>query len=184
MNSNKKIFAMVVGTIAALIFAGISNVSAADDSGDHNSGLYNLAGVWITTDILGDVWITDLNPTNILGTKYAGKMNMVTFDPTMDGMFPGASLSPLAMTVEKKPHNRFRYTVFGYGVGEPHEVLYIVVGTGIAQVINDDLSEAVGTMAVFGPEQDPFGDEEPLYGCYPQGGTNVRIQLAQPCDLP
>jgi hypothetical protein len=65
------------------------------------------------------------------------------------------------------------------------QVVYIQVVSG-QFILTDENTFASDfyTAALYAPDQDPFGDEPPAYGCYPVSGTYKRMPVAPVCELP
>jgi len=150
-----------------------------------------LAGTWFGTNSYGHVillTITQLGPDS---NQFAASLD-ITKDPSLGGLFPGT----IAATNERGTYvrtglNTYAITTMSYGLAEPAEgegarqVVYIQVVSGQFILTDENtFSSDLYTAALYAPDQDPFGDEPPAYGCYPISATFTRMPVVPVCELP
>jgi hypothetical protein len=87
--------------------------------------------------------------------------------------------------------NTYDCTVMSYGLAEPAEgeaarqAVYIMVVSGQFVLTDENtLGSDLYTAALYAPDQNPFGDEPPAYGCYPVSGIYKRMPMVAVCELP
>jgi len=151
-----------------------------------------ISGVWLETQPgLGSNFLV-LTPLDRWEWRLALDIESIDMDATFFGMFPGATYTHLRGTAQRLDRSRVAYSGVNYAVGDQVdpatgtlEILYISTLAGEFTIADDCSSlTPVGAAGFYAPWQDPFGDEEPLYGCYPVGGgTIVRVPDWSPCAL-
>jgi steroid delta-isomerase-like uncharacterized protein len=152
---------------------------------------WQLAGTWFGTNSYGYtilLTITSLGPDN---DRFVCDAD-IAHDPSFGGLFPGtiAATNMRGMYVKTRL-NTYDFTIMSYGLAEPAEgeaarqVVYIQVVSG-QFILTDENTFAsdLYTAALYAPDQDPFGDESPAYGCYPVSGTYKRMPVVPVCKLP
>jgi len=177
MNSLKKISTAMVACAILFLFltwnTAIGDVTASPCSG---------AGVWMVTGESGDFWLNLSVPLENSNKSLGMTFQWVTFDATLGGLFPNATITPVEGIAEAVGYNLYNYTNLGYGMATDRTILYILRGSGSFSFVNCDTIESSGTLGIYHPSQDPFGDESPAYGCYPAVGTIIRMPNVPPCD--
>ena len=109
-------------------------------------------------------------------------------DPTVGGYFPDAvSLSETVGTWERTGRRTFRYTMVHWGLAEGgQEPVFILKNSGTSVVTGqcDQLELTNEFLAFYDPTQDPFGDDPPAFGCFPDGSVSTarRIPVEPACD--
>jgi len=152
---------------------------------------WSLAGTWYGTNSLGHAVILTITPLGPDNERFAAALD-IAHDPSFGGMFPDAiAATNMRGTYVKTGLNTYAFTVMSYGLGQPAEgetgrpVVYISVVSGQGALTDKDTQSApLYTAAVYAPDQDPFGDEPPAYGCFPVSGTYKRVPVAASCELP
>jgi hypothetical protein len=133
-----------------------------------------------------------LTPLDRWGRQLALDIESIDMDATFYGMFPGATYTHLRGTAQRLDRTRVAYSGINYAVGDQVdpatgtlEILYISTLAGVFTIAEDCSSlTPAGTAAFYAPWQDPFGAEDPLYGCYPVGGASiVRVPAWTPCAV-
>lgn len=180
MLSKRNIIVVVVGCgVLLLIGAGVMGQSPC----------YDLAGTWVGTNSLGHMFIVTITPTG--HSQFVGHMDD-TADPTFGGLFPDVvTRTSLRGGYIRTGCNTYDFSMLAYGLGVPlegqgvHQVLYKILVSGEGIQTDMDTQEAPAyTAALYAPDQDPFGNEPPLYGCYPVSGTYKRMPVVPSCELP
>jgi len=152
---------------------------------------WSLAGTWFGTNSLGHAVLLTVTPLGPDNDRFAASLD-IAHDPSFGGMFPGTiAATNMRGTYVKTGLNRYAFTVMSYGLGEPAEgetarpVVYISVVSGEGVLTDKDTQRAdLYTAAAYAPDQDPFGDEPPAYGCFPVSGTYKRMPVVPSCELP
>ena len=154
--------------------------------GGNGRGVCHLDGAWLgMSPAWGGVWTivydSDSHWTGTISMRFIGS------DPTLGGFFPATSLSRTTGTWVRTGRRTFEYTMIHYGLAEGgQQPVYIgklscrVVMTGQC----NHLEVTNGSLALYDPTQDPFGDDPPAYGCIPDGSlsTAQRIPVQPPCE--
>ena len=181
-----------------LTFAGVAVIATlllTAGSKGLKYGDWTLAGSWIEMSedaVTGDpvpsslVTVSLLDPTQkrfTITTQSIGGEG-----PTFYGMFPTAVARTMFKGVEVKTGRRTaQWTVVAYGTNAEGKVVYIMVASGGALLTGPDRAETVGAvLAIYGPEQDPFGEEPAAHGCIPYQHWWERIPVVPPvpCEEP
>lgn len=183
MNSRRKIMVPAIVGMAALVLAIAWDSAPA---GGEEKCRCKWLGVSIFNDLNGDIWFSTGIPHDRRQRRGSFEMDKVTFDPTMDGLFPGATLTTFKGYMEREGWNTWSYTGLTYGINEDHEILYVIRGSGILWWTDSECNtyESEGSMGIYSPDQDPFSDVEPAFGCWPMAGTGVRMPNVPPCEIP
>lgn len=149
-----------------------------------------LEGTWYGANSYGHVVLLTITPLGPDNDRFACSLD-IGHDPSFGGMFPGAIAGTnMRGTYVRTGLNTYDFTVMSYGLGEPAEgetarqVVYIQVvsGRGVLTDENTFASDSY-TAAVYAPDQDPFGDVPPAYGCFPVSGTYKRMPVVPSCEL-
>ncbi|MHC4519796.1 MAG: ester cyclase, partial [Planctomycetota bacterium] len=143
-----------------------------------------LDGTWFGTNSHGHAIVLTITPLGPENDRFVCALD-IAHDPSFGGMFPGtiAATNMRGMYV-KTGLNTYDFTIMSYGLAEPAEgeaarqVVYIQVVSG-QFILTDENTFAsdLYTAALYAPDQDPFGDEPPAYGCYPVSGTYKRMPV-------
>jgi steroid delta-isomerase-like uncharacterized protein len=152
---------------------------------------WSLAGTWFGTNSYGHVILLTITQAGPDGDQFAASLD-ITKDPSLGGLFPGT----IAATNERGTYvrtglNTYAITTMSYGLAEPAEgegarqVVYMQVVSGQFILTDENtLASDLYTAALYAPDQDPFGEEPPAYGCYPVSGTYKRMPVVPVCELP
>lgn len=154
--------------------------------GGNGQGVCRLDGAWLgASPAWGGVWTivydSDSHWTGTISMRFVGS------DPSLGGFFPATSLSRTTGTWVRTGRRTFDYTMIHYGLAEGgQQPVFIGKLSGSVVVTGqcDHLEVTNGSLAVYDPTQDPFGDDPPAYGCIPDGGlsTGQRIPVQPPCE--
>jgi predicted ester cyclase len=150
-----------------------------------------LAGTWFGVNSHGHAILLTITQSGPDSDRFAASLD-ITHDPGFGGLFPGTiAATNMRGTYVRAGLNTYAFTVMSYGLAEPAEgesarqVVYIQVVSGQLTMTDEDtLASDLYTAALYAPEQDPFGDEPPAYGCYPVSGTYTRMPVVPVCELP
>ncbi len=177
---------MAVAACAALM---VVPVFAGEDpglGGNNGNGVCTSDGAWLgTSPAFGMSWTvvfySDSHWTGPMSLQFIGG------DPTFGGFFPATSLSRTTGTWVRTGHRTFDYTMIHYGLAEGgQEPVFIMKSSGSVVITGqcDYMEVTNGSLALYDPTQDPFGDEPPAYGCIPDGSpsTAQRIPVQPPCE--
>ncbi len=98
-------------------------------------------------------------------------------------MFPDAvALTQSFGMVERVEPNHFNYTLVSYGLDVNGDIIYIHQTSGWYQFLDSDTVQVFGSRAYYAPWQDPYGEEDPEYGCYTNLATMWhRTPVVEPC---
>ncbi len=150
-----------------------------------------LAGTWFGTNSHGYAIVLTITPLGPDNDRFVCAVD-IAHDPSFGGLFPGtiAATNMRGMYV-KTQLNTYDFTIMSYGLAEPAEgeaarqVVYIQVVSGQFILTDENtFTSDLYTAALYAPDQDPFGDESPAYGCYPVSGTYKRMPVVPVCELP
>ena len=182
-------FALCVIGCAALIAAP---VLAGDEDGgglggNNGNGVCTLDGAWFgVTPYWGLTWAvvydSDSHSTGPLSLRFIGG------DPTLGGFFPDVtSLSGTTGTWVRTGRRTFEYTMIHYGLADGGQQPVFLLKTSGSVVVSgrcDHLDITNYSLAFYDPTQDPFGDEPPYFGCFPDGTDSSarRIPVQPPCE--
>jgi len=154
--------------------------------GGNGRGVCRLDGAWLgTSPYWGLTWPIVYQSTS----HWTGTINVqfIGGDPTLGGFFLATSLSRTTGTWVRTGRRTFDYTMIHYGLAEGgQEPVFIgkLSGSMVMSWRCDHLEVTNGSLALYDPTQDPFGDEPPAIGCFPDGSlsTAQRIPVQPPCE--
>ena len=111
----------------------------------------------------------------------------IAADWTIFGTFPTAVSGTPPKGAWKRTGNRsFDWTWLAYVFDESGAVVYILKPSGTLQLSFDCKSaDITANMYIYGPDQDPLGDDPPAFGCVPYPGpiTMRSIEVGKvTCD--
>ena len=150
-----------------------------------------LAGTWFGTNSYGHTILITITPSSPDSDQFVASLD-IAHDPSFGGLFPGAiAATNMRGTYVRTGLNTYDFAVMSYGLAEPAEgegarqVVYIQVVSGQTILTDENtLASDLYTAALYAPDQDPFGDEPPAYGCHPVSGTYTRMPVVPLCELP
>ncbi len=98
---------------------------------------------------------------------------------------PGADqrISSQGRWALRTARNTYELVLVAYAVNEDFQVVYVLVGRFTVVLTAPDIAETTGTGGYFAPDQDPFGDEAPAFGCIPVTAVYERVPMVPPCEL-
>ncbi len=152
---------------------------AATDRG----GWYNPTGAWKRYDNEVFATIASASPPGL--GRYSIVCEGKSINPTWYGMFPSAvDLSLMFGEMVATGKNTYDFTLIEYAINETYNVVYFRLWNGIAVFTSEDTYTGTFTASIYGPDQDPFGEEPPEHGCW---GTwdfpYYRIPVVPPCEV-
>jgi len=105
-------------------------------------------------------------------------------NPTWYGLFPTAvDLSGMFGEGVVTGKNTYDFTLIDYAIDENYDVVYFRLWNGVLEQTSMDTMTGTFTASIYGPEQDPFGEEDPEYGCWGTWTfTYDRIPVVPPCE--
>ena len=152
----------------------------------NGKGVCHLDGAWLGASpgwdgVFTIVYDSDSHWTGTASMRFLGS------DPTLGGFFEATSLSRTTGTWVRTGRRTFDYSMIHYGLAEGgQEPVFIgeLSGSIVVSGQCDHLEVTNGSLALYDPTQDPFGDEPPAYGCIPDGSlsTAQRIPVQPPCE--
>jgi hypothetical protein len=131
-------------------------------------------------------WVTDSD------SHWVGKYSMQFYggDPSFGGLLPATIWSPTTGTVVRTGRRSFEYTHITYGLGTDPigntVPIYIAKAIGVLE-LSEGCTVVNGvslSVELFAPNQDPFGEEPPAFGCYPDASpiSGRRMTVDPPCE--
>jgi hypothetical protein len=117
-------------------------------------------------------------------------MQFLGGDPSFGGFFPATTWSPTTGSLVRTGRRTFEYTHITYGLGTGPTgatvPFYIAKAIGVLE-LSEGCNVVSGTslsVELFAPDQDPFGDDPPVFGCYPDASpiSGRRMTVDPPCE--
>jgi hypothetical protein len=180
---------LVVLSICTAIM--IAPVEASDlELPDERSPFCRLDGSWIgNSPDWGNSWLVEYQ--SIHPWRGSFTLRFIGGDPTMGGAFPVDSHSIAVGSWVRTGWTSFEYTMVYYGLaagGQEPLVLIKLTGEVVTAADCQTLDVYNEWIAVYDPAQDPFGTDDPAYGCTPDGSVSptrrVPVQDACVSDIP
>jgi hypothetical protein len=174
--------AVVLALIAMPTFPGDQN----GPGGGQGQGVCRTEGAWIgeAPDFgIGFMAIYDA-VTYWWGTV---DLTWIGGDPTFLNSFPNAvAFSAVKGQWHRTGRRTFEYTMISYGLDALGQPVYIAKNSGWKRLLPGcRSSEIEGAIELYAPDQDPFGDDPPMYGCIgPAFATEMRMHIDPPCEPP
>jgi len=174
MDMRKTRVMMVVVALSAILTAVPS--PAQDEGGPGWLG-YNPAGAWIETSVaVGEApFLVTMVP---IGPGH-GRLAIVS-EIVGDMGFGAVDHTAYRGVAKRVARNTYDFTQVLYTTDAANEVVVINVASGTAEFIDRSSFIATATVALYGPGQDPFGSEPPMYGSVPISHTFTRIPVVPP----
>lgn len=170
----------VLGFAAALALTSSWRARAGAQTG----GRLSPAGSWVVTDVLGHKSLTTVVPLDPSSSRFA--MVADDFQGTVDflGLFSSAvGRTQFRGEVIRTGPRSSQATLLAVATDDDRQVVYTMVLSGSIEITGPDSAEASATLGVYGPSQDPFGEDPPEFGCYPYGYAAQRVPVSPSCDL-
>jgi hypothetical protein len=159
--------------------------------GNQGNGACTAEGAWVGSmpDSVGPAWTMVFTP----GSHWQGSFTLYTgeFDGSFGGAFPVTMMSPFVGTWVKTGPRTADWTMMAYGFG-PDVVtgvmtpVYVLKASGYSEFTGrcDELETLTVSVALYLPTQDPFGDDPPFFGCFPDGTleTAKPLPVEPPCE--
>ena len=187
---NKKLYGVIFVTLI-MIATGITVAGTLNQEkekkdyegevGTSGWGWYNPLGSWMRSDkyLTMTVSYAGLGKYSI-EYEYIHSGTWEVFGnlfPTVIGVTDGRG----DLIVKSK--NIYDFSLLAIGYDENYQIVYYSVYSGTSEYTGEDTSESTFTLAFYGPDQDPFcEEEEPIYWFGPFGYTYERIPVVPPCE--
>lgn len=140
---------------------------------------YSPAGMWIRDDKKVLATINPMGPTGL------GRYTIVTddrTDPRFYGYFPTAVDRTDAWgEMIRTGKNTYDFSMIYYAVDEDYNIVCFAVWSGTTEMTSHDTMDGTFTGAFYGPDQDPFGENPPMYCFGPYEYSYDRIPIVPPC---
>lgn len=147
-------------------------------------------GSWIgSSPTWGSSWLIEYQSVN----RWEGSFTLrfVGGDPSAGGAFPVESQSIAVGSWIRTGGRSFDYTMVYYGLAAGGQEPVVLIKLTGEVVIADDcqtLDVYNEWYSIYHPTQDPFGTDDPLYGCFPDSGVSparrVPVQGSCMSDIP
>ena len=153
--------------------------SSKGKEGYEDWGWYNPAGAWKRYD--NELFFT-VSPAG--WGRYGVVCEGASMNATFYGLFPTAvSLNAMYGEMAKSGKNTYDITLMDYAIDENYDVVYFRLWNGALVLSSEDTCECTFTGSIYSPTQDPFVEEDPVYGCWgPWTFTYDRIPVVPPCE--
>jgi hypothetical protein len=174
---------------AALVITPVFAGDGPDGSSNHGNGVCTLDGAWVgsaVSDLYEVLWTVVYDSDS----HWTGpiSLQMIGFDPSFGGTLPATSMSGFTGTWARTGRRTFDYTMIAYGLDAAGQPVYIGKNTGSIELTGTcDGGEGYSTsISLYGPMQDPFGEDPPEFGCMADATTLSfqRIPVQPPCEPP
>jgi hypothetical protein len=186
MTRKKVVLLLGVALLGAAVLATALSVHAWRG---RSAAVYDPAGTWMGVNNYGGTFIVSVTPWGP-DRKRVTLVAEGIFDTTRGGTFPPSEFGgpAVANTLQRgwavrTARNTYELVLVDYAVNEDFQVVYVAVGRYTVVLTGPDSVETTGTAGYFAPDQDPFGDEAPAFGCIPVTAAYERVPMASPCEL-
>jgi hypothetical protein len=160
-----------------------------DDAAVGNGqGVCRPDGAWLgNSPAWGIQWIIVYDSESHWKGSY--KMRFIGGDPTMGGAFPDSvAFSDTVGTWVRTGRRTSQWTMITYGLDALGQPVFIAKNSGSSETSgNCDYQETFDSaISFYDPSQNPFGDDPPAYGCFPDPSvsTAIRMRVDPPCEPP
>jgi hypothetical protein len=124
-----------------------------------------LGGAWMGSDADGVQWFGVMAPTNADGSVLVFEGDFINPDPSMGGLIPEARrLTGWRGEIHRSSATGGEYIRIGAALDAAGAPVAIIVAAGSFETTDCSTVSWNGTTAVYDAQQDPFGEEEPMYG--------------------
>ena len=180
--------ASVIACAALMVTPALAGDDAAPAGEKGGNGLCEPSGAWLgLTPAWGMQWTLVYGS----GSHWTGPFTLqfIGGDPSFGGALPATTYSSTTGTWVRTGRRTFEYTMITYGLGTDSNGLtvpvYIGKNTGVTEMSGncDSLVSTSLSVELYAPDQDPFGDDPPFYGCVPDFSPSPaqRITVDPPC---
>jgi|GEM_PF-3278819 len=177
-------FTVGLALMAAPVLAGDTD----GPGGGNGQGVCEPSGSWLG---ITPGWGLQWTLVYAAGSHWTGPFTLqFVGDASLGGAFPATAYSPTTGTWVRTGRRTFEYTMITYGLA-PDPVtgvmtpVYIGKNTGITEMTANcgSLVSTSLSVAFYAPDQDPFGEDPPAYGCWPDFSPSPaqRITVDPPC---
>jgi hypothetical protein len=147
---------------------------------------HTLGGAWMGSDADGVKWFGVMAPANADGSVLVFQGDFINLDPSMGGLIPEATqLTGWRGEIRKSSATGGEYVRIGAALDEASAPVAIIVAAGSYESTDCSTVSWNGTTAVYDAQQDPFGEEEPMYGfvSLDEEAVSTRVVL-ETAELP
>ena len=142
---------------------------------------YNPAGSWMRSDGL---YISTSSLISMEhGGRYAQNGEYLASDPDLWwASIDAVTLSDIHGESARTGHNTYYGTLLAYAINETYDIVYYVTYSGVSVMTSHDTSYSKDVyVSFYSPDQDPFGEDTPAYGCWgPYSFSYERIPSGSP----
>ena len=166
-----------VSVAVCALFVATPAMCGDGDESANGKGVCHLDGAWLG-ESPGWVGVWTLIYDSDSHWRGTISMRFVGSDPSMGGFFPATSLSRTTGTWVRTGRRTFDYTMIHYGLAEGgQQPVFLAKLSGSVVVTGqcDHLEVTNGSLALYDPTQDPFGDEPPFM-CIADGSLSTAAQ--------
>jgi len=152
--------------------------SLKEKEGYEDWGWYNPAGSWMRSD--GAYISTSTLISMEHGGRYAQNGEYLANDPDLWWVpIDAVALTDIHGESVRTGHNTYYGTLLAYAIDENYDIVYYVTYSGSSKMTSPDSSESYDVyVSFYSPDQDPFGEDTPAYGCFgPYSFSYERIQI-------
>ncbi len=176
----KRIIALVA--VVGLAAAALAATFSASGPNCRPGPVYDLSGTWVATvgDPVAVAIIFNITPCDPARNKLTVVGDLLTDNSWLYeyfGVGPVAAVTKSYGTMVKTGRNTYQITMVCYYVDADFNFLCWDVPVGTIVQTGPDTFEYSGTSAFYMPDQDPFGDEPPAIGCWPETVVCRRVPI-------
>jgi len=178
------IVCMLLLVATGITVAGTMKLTTVSPAGEVRAagwGWYNPAGSWMRSD--GAYISTTTLISMEGGGRYAQNGEYLASDPDLWWVpIDAVTLSDIHGESVRTGHNTYHGTLLAYAINETYDIVYYVTYSGSSKMTSPDTSESYDVyVSFYSPDQDPFGEDAPAYGCFgPYSFSYERIQIISP----
>jgi hypothetical protein len=174
---------VVLVVCVALLGAGVLLTALSVHAWHGPWRVYDPAGTWINKRDGGGAVIVNITPCDPAGHKctlMADVLQDRSWLYDYYGIGPVAAETKFLGYIVKTGRNTYLSTDVAYGVDADFNILYWVVCAGTVVQTGPDTIELSERAGFYTPDQDPFGDEPPAIGSWPETSTYRRVPIVAP----
>ena len=173
-------------TVAGTLNYAQDTTAVTSDLGVEDASIkawYNPAGSWMRSD--GAYISTSSLISMENGGRYAQNGEYLASDPSLWWVgnsipaYYATALSDIHGESVRTGHNTYYGTLLAYAINETYDIVYYVTYSGTSVMTSPDTSYSKDVyVSFYSPDQDPFGEDAPAYGCFgPYSFSYERVQI-------